>query len=226
MSASLSGDPDVDQILLPDKPISSLDKTLQIKITSCFWGQRPSNHENRQFSPYFRYFTSECEAWRLSGNSVALHNYRDLLGLVEYLKHNSTEPRTTLQMQMLASRSSDTAPESVRNALYLAVRLWLMLNVGPRDLTLFHCRSTLEWTEDQSLQTLIATTFPQTQMMPTAPRWQRSLNAYNLTRIGGFEIVWTDHLPDHLYLNEDLGSVSLYHHAFILQQHKNQEPHE
>lgn len=215
----VSDNPGIDHVLLPDRPLSTPSKPLQIRVISCLWGKRSTDYDLCQFSWYFRYFASECEAWRLSGNTVALHQYHDLLALVEYLKAHPTEPRATLESHMLATQPLDTEPESVRNALYLAVRLWLMLNVGPPHLTIFQCRSTLDWVEDQSLFSMIAATFPQARTMPTSVRWQRSLNACSLTRVGGFEVVWTDHLADHLYLNEDLGTISLYHHAFVLQQY-------
>ena len=60
-----------------------------------------------------------------------------------------------------------------------------------------------------------------TQPVPVSSRWPQSLTLYNLERIGGFEIVWTDHLADHLFLDEDLGTIKVYHHAYVLQCHQS-----
>ncbi len=109
-------------------------------------------------------------------------------------------------------------PVSARNSIFLAVRLWLMLNVTSPGIHAFTPgRSSLEWTDDQSLDNFISACFPLSECTSARPsQWPYSLNAYNLERVGGFVIVWTDNLADHLYLNEDLGHIHVYHHAQVL----------
>ena len=73
------------------------------------------------------------------------------------------------------------------------------------------------WPEDWSLKQLIAMQFsPHPPSAQEQPRWSHMLNAETLERVGNFTIVWTDDLQDHLLLDEDDGSIRLYHHACVL----------
>ena len=73
------------------------------------------------------------------------------------------------------------------------------------------------WPEDWSLEQLVAMQF---SYHPTSAqeqaRWSHMLNAETLERIGNFTIVWTNDLQDHLLLDEDDGSIRIYHHATVL----------
>lgn len=104
----------------------------------------------------------------------------------------------------LSTRFSECERDKIKNAIDLAVCLWLMLNIATPGLRNFPGRSDLVWGENESLNDFIERSFPMTPPTSVSSRWPQSLNLYNLERIGGFEIVWTDHLADHLFLDEDL----------------------
>ena len=234
---------DLHKLLLSEDPDDALDKTLQDHITASLW----SNQQHHNPAVYFRYFKEECEAWRLSDSPVVIQTYQDFLDLVQHLKRTRREKRSDPavleffpplqkvddEKPQTISLTDQTSPEqlqlplrlrfphcdllSATNSIFLAVRLWLMLNVGSSAiLTLFPGRSSPEWTDDQSLDNFIDSCFPASDWGPRLSQWPFSLNIYNLERVGGFEIVWTDHLADHLYLNEDLGTISIYHHVQVL----------
>ena len=225
---------ELNQILLPHDEIPQPSKQLQTEISHTFW---PSTHggtsqpDEISQPAYFQYFRSELEAWRLSGSPVALETYRDLLELVKLLRVNRHERRDSPSIlgffqqsssNALTAHAANTHPTqhesvSMRNAIDLAIRLWLMLNVVSEKTALFPARSSLVWTDAQSLNMFIEKYF--TSGNATIGRTSDlaiSFNAHDLKYIGGFDIVWTDHLADHLYLNEDLGTVSLFHHASVL----------
>lgn len=241
MSVSLlRNQPTLQKLLLSEDPDDALDEPLRHLIVASLW---PSHHQYNAFL-YFQYFRSECEAWRLSGSTVAIQTYHDFLSLVSHLKRYRNEKRSaltvldffpTLQptdektpslteeptpdqlLLPLRDRFPYCDPTSATNSIFLAVRLWLMLNVGSSAiLTLFPGRSSPEWTEDQSLDAFIDSCFPTSEWNPRLSQWPYLLNAYNMERVGGLEIIWTDHLADHLYLNEDLGTISVYHHVQVL----------
>ncbi|MCJ1453719.1 hypothetical protein MMC28_004067 [Mycoblastus sanguinarius] len=239
MSLQGSG-PNLHKLLLSEDPDDVLDKRSQDQIIASLW----SSQQHHDSSAYFQYFKAECDAWRLSGSAVAIQTYRDFLDLTEHLKRTRNQKRSSSAvldffppLQPTDEKTSPCAeesnleqlhltlrdrfpfcdPASATNSIFLAVRLWLMLNVGSSAiLTLFPGRSSLGWTEDQSLDSFIDTCFPVSELGPTLSQWPFSLNVYNLQRIGGFDIVWTDHLADHLYLNEDIGTISVYHHVQVL----------
>ena len=248
MSAPRLFDKDVDQLLLSKRTISlgSVDAHLRSKILLGFWGQRTKVGQEA-CNAYFHYFTRECEAWRLSGCPVAIQTYRDLLELVEHLRNHRRDERASpsissffppsppphRQAQLvsrplssdqmlspLSTRFSECERDSIKNAIDLAVCLWLMLNIATPGLRNFPGRSYMVWRENESLNDFIERSIPKTQSISVASRWPQPLNLYNLERIGGFEIVWTDHLADHLFLDEDLGTIKIYHHAYVLQSHQ------
>ena len=252
MSAPRLFDQDVDQLLLSKKTISlgSVDTGLRSKIICGIWGQN-AKLEQQLSSAYFQYFARECEAWRLSGCPVAIQTCRDSLDLVEHLKrHRQDErasasihsffppspppgrrvqpqnlPLSTSQMLLpLSTRFPECERDSVKNAIDLVVCLWLMLNIAAPGIRNFPGRSYLVWSETESLNDFIDRAFPLTRPISVPLRWPQSLNLYNLERIGGFEILWTDHLADHLFLDEDLGTIKIYHHVYALQCHENGGP--
>ena len=235
-----SPEPGLYKLLLSADPDDALDKRLQDHITTRLWSTHPPHNS----AAYIQYFKEACNFCRLSDSAVAIQTYRDLLDLVEHLKRTRSERRsspvvldffpplqaiddektptpslieelTLDQLQLpLRHRFSHCDPLSATNSIFLAVRLWLMLNVGSS--ALFPGRSSPEWSEEQSLDDFIGSCFPATEWGPRLSQWPFSLNAYNLKRVGGFNLVWTDHLVDHLYLNEDLGTIYVYHHVQVL----------
>ena len=232
-------DNDLEQILLPNSRANIPSKPLQAKIIEAFWPSRPQEltSPNRLLQPsYFAFFQAECETWRLSGIPVALHTYRDLLALVKHLRTNRIERRDSRAMLQFFDRflSYPTAAgqlparpiqhdkATVMSALDLAVNLWLMLGTGSDKTRLYPGRSSLLWADSESLDDLIqkcfATEAPENRMkieraFSSVPS---SLHAHNLKFIGGFDVIWTDCLADHLILNDDLDTISLYHHASVL----------
>ena len=229
----------LEQILLPNSRPTIPSKSVQAEILEAFWPSCPQ--ELTSFSKllqpsYFAFFRAECETWRLSGVPVALHTYRDLLALVKHLRANRTEPRDSRAMLEFFDRISiyptaagqlPTHPiqhhkVSMMSALDLAVSLWLMIGTGSDKTRLYPGRSSLVWADSESLDGFIQKCFP-TEAPGNHPSIERaisctpsSLNAHSLETIGRFEIKWTDCLADHLIFNDDLGTISLYHHASVL----------
>ena len=220
----------LDEILIPEDEIPTLSTPLQNEIIGSFWPQHSGNNTQRQ-DAYFSYFRSELEAWRLSGNSVAIQTYRELLSLVKHLKSTSSKRRDSYAVLRFFQRprqreggvQSIGHSSSIENALDLAVRLWLMLNVGYDSPALFPGRSRLVWEKNETLDEFVQKCFPRAAIC-AGPNIEKAviavptgLNVYNLEHIGGFDVVWTDHLADHLCLNDDLGTISLFHHASVLE---------
>ena len=156
MSAPRQFDKDLDQFLLSKRTISlgSANAHLRSKIILGIWGQN-AKVEQQDSNAYFQHFTRECEAWRLSGCPVAIQTYRDLVELVEHLKAHrqdtrasssvydffppsppsvrQLQPRSLLlspneMLLPLSTRFSECERDSVKNAIDLAICLWLMLN--------------------------------------------------------------------------------------------------
>lgn len=243
MSAPRAAANELDRILLPKDFISSesMTKELRSEILARLWRQS-SSQQIDGFSAYFRHFAAECEAWRLSGCAVAIQTYRDFLELVQHLKTYRHEARASPIMLdffppappagvqaadlglplssdqillPLKRRHAHCDQDSVKKSIDLAICLWLMLSTCSPGTISFPGRCTLVWKDTESLNDFLNKTFPKTTFK-TPSQWPQSLNLYNLDRSGYFQIIWTNHLADHLYLNEDLRTISVYHHASIL----------
>ena len=220
----------LDEVLIPEDEIPTLSTPLQKEIIGSFWPQNSGNSCQRQ-EAYFSYFRSELEAWRLSGSCIAIQTYRELLSLVKHLKSTSNKRRDSYAVLRFFQRprQRDARVQSIgrssgiENAVDLAVRLWLMLHVGYDSPALFPGRSRLVWEKAETLNEFVQKCFPR-RVNGAGPKIEKAvttvptgLNVYNLEHIGGFEIVWTDHLADHLCFNDDLGTISLFHHTSVLQ---------
>jgi hypothetical protein len=103
-----------------------------------------------------------------------------------------------------------------------------MINVGSPNAVISTGSSYVQWQQTASLDDVITASFPldQPSWKAKRSRWSKDLHAYSLERIGGFEIVWTSNLADHLIFDEDLERISLYHHARVLQGHQSALPNE
>ena len=240
---------DPGQPLIPYHSITaeSIDRNLRSHIISTLWTE-PQDVE--KYTAYFNFFAQECDAWRLNGLDVAIDTYRDFLDLVQHLRSHrgdsksspammsffpplppqqgtlSPSPPAALTADQRASplvcRYPHCSRDSAMNAIHLTVCLWLMLRPGSPELTSHQAKSTLEWKDTESLDDFIHKSLPRAPLGAIQERilWQKPLNLYTLNRIGGFDIIWTNHLADHLYLDEDLGStIHLYHHACVLESH-------
>ena len=242
VSAS-SPEPDLHKLLLSEDPDDTLDKRLQDHITASLWSAQ-HHYNSAAYFQYFKDECEAWRLSDSAVAIQTYQDFLDLVEHLKRTRSEKRSASAVLdffpplqtaddektptpsaiegsaleQLQLpLRHRFPHCDPISATNSIFLTVRLWLMLNVGSSAiLTLFPGRSSPEWMEDQSLDDFIESCFPASEWGPRLSQWPFSLNAYNLERIGGFELVWTDHLADHLYLNEDLGTISVYHHVQAL----------
>ncbi|KAI9785282.1 MAG: hypothetical protein M1816_000468 [Peltula sp. TS41687] len=251
-ASTVDSDADLDRLLLPSEGPIELPESLQRKIVTRLWHyQSPlaaSRFQLQRYIAYFDYFKCECYNWRVSGKPVAIETYRDFLDLVDHLRVNHMEPRSSprvleffppstqvsLQsrpsqqtidfLQPLATRYQSCSADSASNAIDLTIRLWLMIAVGSLGAIMSPATSSVEWSRRKSLDDFISATFDPNQPSKEQKleRWPKTLNVYGLARIGGFTIHWTSNLADHLLFDDDLGYIYLYHHASILEGHRNE----
>ena len=234
------GDPELDHYISS----ASITTALRSKIVTSLWGQSPRQGVE-DYSAYFEFFARECEAWRSSPCRLAIQTYRDFLDLVQHLTTHREDARASLTIKSffpplspanvlvpdtrmpltteqilrpVAQRHTNSDETSIRYSIDLAVSLWLMVSPMTPDMIISPGRSPLSWDETDSLDDFVAKSFPQAMTTVPSPL-SSSLSLYSLKCVG-FDIHWVDHLPDHLYLNEDLKSIKIYHHACVLQSHR------
>lgn len=238
-----SPEPDLHKLLLSEDPDDALDEKLQDHITSSLWSTQ-QHHNYVAYFRYFKEECEAWRLSDSPVTIQTYQDFLDLVehlkrtrkekrstpAVLDFFPPLKTandektptpflpEVSTPEQLQLsLRRRFSHCNLVSATNSIFLTVRLWLMLNVGSSaTLAIVPGRSSPEWMEDQSLDSFIDSCFPASEWGPRLSQWPFSLNAYNLGRVGGFELFLTDHLADHLYLNEDTGTISIYHHVQVL----------
>lgn len=242
MSAS-SPEPGLHKLLLSNDPDDALDKRLQDHITASLWTTQQHDDPAVYFY-YFKEECEEWRLSGCAVAIQTYKDFLDLVEHLKRTRNEKRSAPVVLdffppllaaddektpapsmvedyapdQLQLpLRHRFPYCDPVSATNSIFLTVHLWLMLNVGSSaGFTHIPRRTGPEWAEDQTLDDFIDVCFPISEWGPRLSQWPFSLNAYNLDRVGGFEFIWTDHLAEHLYLNEDLGTISVYHHVHVL----------
>ena len=106
------------------------------------------------------------------------------------------------------------------NSIELAVRLWLMVdiqNVKPGAYQTLH--TAWPWPDASSLIDVVQSLRTQASPGVVAMRkFPEVFNAFDMKRMGGFEIRWTDNLSDHLCLDRKV--IWLYYHVSVLMRMK------
>ncbi|KAL4875425.1 hypothetical protein BJY04DRAFT_224091 [Aspergillus karnatakaensis] len=127
----------------------------------------------------------------------------------------------------------------IANSIQLATRLFFMMDIRDRaSSSPPHCfRTSLFWDDPAPLADVLLLGFPQTCVGPpqlTAPSngntsgtysltprlnmYTKTMNIYNLERIGGFHIQWTDNLVEHLMFEDN--KIHLFPHVSLLRRMK------
>lgn len=129
----------------------------------------------------------------------------------------------TLKKTELIQRLQSTLPNlkdddtMVINSLELVARLFLMFNIQPTSsVTVQSLSTSVPWPDTRSLADVLHSWFPQRPCPQTSQvkKHIRILNVYNLEKIGGFSIQWTDNLAEHLMFEDN--TIYLFHHVSLL----------
>lgn len=240
-TTTMPADPELDQLLLQHPRTSAIGTRLQEQIARRLWP--PTTCNWKRHGParalYFSYFLDEINIWAVSRQKVAIETYRDFLDLTQHLVLYRDNPRHSPEIQAffpavgpatstqsntgdiqlpLSQRYNNTTQVAIDNALELTIGLWLMLYMGPSDSSVFTGRSNFKWSSGFTLRQAIDNNFPRIPVPPSAisGKYRPELKAHNLERVGTIKIKWTRNLTDHLALDEEWGTLILYHFADFL----------
>ena len=149
----------------------------------------------------------------------------DIVDIVHHLHDNIGSSLGQLRDSL--RRSYNGFPNDavkLSNSIELAVRLWLMIdirNVEPGAYQTVH--TPWPWPDTSSLidvvQILRRHASPATLATQQFPQL---FNAFDMKRMGGFEIRWTDNLSDHLCLDQKV--IWLYYHVSVLKRMEHSIP--
>jgi hypothetical protein len=180
------------------------------------------DHTEQQFDdvaaslePFFRYYEDQCRHAQTSAKS-----HREILGIIEFIR-NGNETRATLK-QKLESLNGHAKPSDFGRqtdaSIALAVRLWLMVNVGSIGPSLTPGYTQVNWA-DGNIKELVSKNFSPEHELNTTVKLSKIFNACNLQRIAGIRVSWTSNLADHLSMRDDDTRIVIFHHATFLECH-------
>lgn len=195
----------------------------QTILTNFFDYEVTSQQAHKLGESYFRYCWHSLKCSGLGGSFSGLQQILDLVGLVK--RPDTTHPSVgNLLKKQLSFEDDDESAEILRDALNLAVRLLLMIPVGPFLATgggiTVSGETYLPWKEG-TITEFVNTEFPPQTSMRDCVRLEKVFNARNLKRIAGIEIRWTSNLADHLRMRDDDTAVEIFHYASFLRFHRN-----
>ena len=109
-------------------------------------------------------------------------------------------------------------PVKLSNSIELAVRLWLMIDIQNVKPGAYQTLSTAwPWPDSSSLVDVVRSM--RTRAPPGAVnirQFPEVFNAFDMKRMAGFEIRWTDNPSDHLCLDKNV--IWLYYHVSVLKR--------
>ncbi|KAL5000097.1 hypothetical protein BDV10DRAFT_183691 [Aspergillus recurvatus] len=175
-------------------------------IAESLWGPLPvaqtfSNGEPSQelnLDAYFRFYTTSC-----------------ILDIVQQLRKGI--PRDLIR----DSVSHLGPPCQADDSINLAAQLLLMLNFTSPPYAISGAQQ-VSWTTDGAISTSVNQHFVSPRELDDMfVNLDPSFTGYNIEKVAGIEISWTDNLADHLRLIEGDVKVAIFHHVTFLECQRN-----
>ena len=131
--------------------------------------------------------------------------------------------------------------DRIINSIELGIRVWLMLYLGNAGFNGDPGALSHQWTRGISPNQILIESFPYTskaeeyeirtnlfegRIIKSSESSEPGkdlifsdlFNLWDMQRLAGFEIVWTDNLLDHLLVQKFRTTVFVFHHAAVLQE--------
>lgn len=216
---------------MPRKPPSLLSEVPnpaeKALITSSFFGSKRDDDASLTTS-YYNYYTKEIGRLRIGVaeascpiNTLAAKTHEDIVHIVDTLHSKKANPRNDVTVELLEHFPGSNGL-SIDRSVDLAVRLWLMLNVGDEDLPAQDPQKVLiPWEDETSLEDLIARQFRES--ISTLGLRERRLDpnftAANMVTLCGLQLRWADCLEDHLRLDRRDKALWIFPYKGFLSAH-------
>lgn len=141
----------------------------------------------------------------------------DIIDIVHHVCNNLSSSFSHLRNSLrLVHNKFPSDAVILSNSIELAVRLWLMTdiqNVKPGDYQTND--KAWPWPEASSLTDVVQSLRRRApQGVIATHQFPEVFNAFDLTRMAGFKIRWTDNLSNHLSIDEKV--VWLFYHVSVL----------
>jgi len=213
------------------------NSTFYREVIRQIWSLDLTAQEYRQDADLYKsYFTHVF--WELcykaggGDSSIRDLTYNQIFGIVQILKLQTWTKAATKEFLQRTANPLDSA--LTERAVNLAAALLVPLNFknsgGARR------GEVISWDENETLSDMLAKRLDNFSAQPGKPqntcascaqnglvRYAKNFNARQLSKIAGFEIIWTSNLVDHLLLQDqdDSVKVHIFHQLRLLQNHSS-----
>ena len=215
------------------KYVSPLDEVLQDPVTPLarvdivhhLWrsgSSHPSKRLEYTWDAYFRYYTRECNAALTDGGAhLCARTHRSLLEIAHLLEggFGQQQMKESLRKTLTALRSPSDEERMLDGSLKLATRIFAMISIGPLSSEI-SAKHSLPWTQG-TFTDAVHEYFnqpPEIELDLKENVVSADLVCYNIERMSGIEVLWTDNLLDHLRLVEGDKKLCVFHHASFLRK--------
>jgi hypothetical protein len=201
------------QCLLTEEP----NHALKAEIVAVLWKVNTSGQTvdqgNVQFLQYFReYVQEEILAIHLgvvnAASGMAATTYLHIIGIVKLLWEHKKNTRSEICQKLKDTLFLNDDLNKIGHAVDFALRLWLLINVRGLEVECFipGRGQTIYWenTSSLTLESFVSKQFPlddhlsEEALNTPLTQLQHKFTAFDLHHIGGFQIVWTRNIEDHL----------------------------
>jgi hypothetical protein len=204
--------------LLQDK----VSEKARIAIRKELWpSSTPKADAIKDWNPYFSYFEKQAHnALHDQGSHVAARTHQHVVDIARMFEQGKSRAEIRPYLESLCVETNVDS-EILDNSTDLAARLYTLINIGSNDYVV-SSRTQLMW-KTGTLKEFLAAWFGEPQVLNNSNiKFEKTFTAYNMERIAGIKIRWTDNLADHLRMvDENDTTIAVFHHAFFLSRTKS-----
>jgi hypothetical protein len=176
-------------------------------LTNSIWGKSPTT-ASKQAHSFLRYWDSHCSL--IDGEDAIVKTHQDILDIIAFVRDNRLLTLDTLRQELIKVQPKwlGKTDDAAERAIEIAVRLWLFVEID-------------DWDDSMTLAEFIEESFRRSSSTTEGVVLPDSFNARNIEKIGGFHILWTDCLAEHLHLDAVDKQLSIFHQSSFLSHYQN-----
>jgi hypothetical protein len=206
-----------------DKDPLTLDQGRELirKFWPCLQSSPLSDKDLEAWQAYFQYYTAEVRSAIQSDGGVhtTVRKHRDVVAIAQDLERGLAKQAIKQQLHQLHTQGRSAADKErmAEGSINLVVRLLFMVDIGPISQNHIPSLTYVPWTDDTSdLGTVLSKHFQKSKEGAGKIKFDSKFSAYNLERLAGIEILWTNNIADHLRLVEDDSKLCIFHQTTFL----------
>ncbi|EMD86405.1 hypothetical protein COCC4DRAFT_22623 [Bipolaris maydis ATCC 48331] len=185
--------------------------------------QKPPSSDNdlHGWQAYFQHYSDEVRSAIESdgGVNTTVRMHEDVIAIASSLEQRVAKHVIKKELFLLdtQNRSSAEKERMAEGSIKLVVRLLYMVDIGPVSQNHIPSLTYVPWVEEKyDVGTVLSQHFQKSKEDAGKVRFDSKFSAYNLERLAGVKIVWTNNLADHLRLVEDDTKLCIFHQTTFL----------